>query len=170
MNQMHFVVGDWSDDGHGKSDKVLVEVNKTVKEIQDAYKASCKLTGISFNHNEDFTGVKREYRDQEKYLIATEWDSQCIYPEAMKILLEHNCPVKEFFEGWDQDEYNDGELEYKYLSLDPEDTFIELWFWFVKLSLPDLKFQFPTYEKKIPTINGYWDKDLNVQFGYGLYH
>jgi len=60
MNKMYLVLGDWSDDGHGKYEKVLVEVNKTIEEVQNAYKNSCKLTGISFNgSNEDFTGINR---------------------------------------------------------------------------------------------------------------
>jgi hypothetical protein len=35
MNKMYLVLGDWSDDGHGKYKKILVKCNKTVKEIQD---------------------------------------------------------------------------------------------------------------------------------------
>jgi len=41
MDRMYIVLGDWSDDGH--SEKVLIESNKTVSEIQDAYRSSCNL-------------------------------------------------------------------------------------------------------------------------------
>lgn len=39
-NQMDIVIGDWSDDGHGKSKKIRVSTNKTKLEMQDAYLAS----------------------------------------------------------------------------------------------------------------------------------
>lgn len=42
---MKLVLGDWSDDGNGKTEEFILEVNKTVAEIQEAYKQSCKLTG-----------------------------------------------------------------------------------------------------------------------------
>ncbi len=55
MNKMYLVLGDPSQDGHSQYDKVLFEVNKTLEEVQQAYKDSCKLTGISFNHSYDYT-------------------------------------------------------------------------------------------------------------------
>ena len=35
---MYLVLGDWSEDGHGRSQKILVNVNKSVSEVQQAYK------------------------------------------------------------------------------------------------------------------------------------
>ena len=69
MNKMYLVLGDWSGDGHGISEKVLIESNVSAQEIQEAYKASCKLTGVSFNHNNDYTGIKRSYDDNLKYHV-----------------------------------------------------------------------------------------------------
>lgn len=148
MNRMYLVMGDWSNDGHGKSDKILVEVNKTVKEVQDAYKASCKLTGISFNHNEDFTGIKRDYDEAVDHHIFTEYEGCHVSQTCIDILAKYGIEI-------DEDE-----------GYCPED-FAELWFKFVKLSLPDLEFNF--VKDDIPCINGYWNSNLNVQFGYGLY-
>ena len=52
----------------------------------------------------------------------------------------------------------------------PED-FAELILEFIKLSLPDLAYKQVGYMKreKVPFLNGYWNKSLNVQFGYGLF-
>lgn len=159
---MYLVLGDWSSDGHGKSDKVLVLSNKTVKQIQNAYKASCKLTGVSFNHNEDFTGQKRDYREAKKYQIATEYEQGFkVSDEAKQALKDAGYDIdKHFAFGMDED---DDQVE------DNDVIFLHIWTEFVKLSLPDLIINKVPEDEDIPVINGYWDKGLNVQFGYGLY-
>lgn len=162
MNKMYLVLGDWSGDGHKQYDKVLVESNKTVEEIQDAYKASCRLTGVSFNHNDDFTGRQRDYREQKKYHIATAYDQGfAVTDEAKQALKDAGFDVDKHF-AFGMDEEGD-QIE------DNDIIFLHLWTEFVKLSLPDLIINKIPEDKSIPVINGYWDKNLNVQFGYGLY-
>ena len=46
MRKVKLVIGDWSGDGHGQSEEFVFETNKTVEEIGQAYKDSCKLTGL----------------------------------------------------------------------------------------------------------------------------
>jgi hypothetical protein len=162
--KVKLLIGDWSGDGHGKSESIIFETNKTVEEIQQAYKDSCKLTGISFNHNEDYTGLNLkwnhpEYKDRK---ICTEYDSYEISRLAEKILKEHGIDV---WEGFDEDAYD---REDELAPVDGVDHFTELWVKFVKLSLPDLEMT-RISDDEIPVINGYWNKNLNVQFGYGLY-
>ena len=156
--KMYLVIGDWSKDGHGHSEMVLFEVNYTVREIQEAYKASCKLTTLSLNHTEDYTGVKRDYGESKKYQIATDFDHRTISKEALKILIEFKCPLDDFLAR------SDGE----YSLSSSSSSFADFWFWFVSLSLPDLKWE--SYKENIPKINGFWSRALNVQFGYGLYN
>lgn len=161
MNKMYLVLGDWSGDGHNQYDKVLVESNKTVEEIQDAYKASCRLTGVSFNHNDDFTGRQRDYKEQKKYHIATDYDQGLdVSDEAKQALKDAGFDVdKHFAFGMDEgDQIEDNDV-----------IFLHLWTEFVKLSLPDLIINKIPEDESIPVINGYWNKNLNVQFGYGLY-
>ncbi len=151
-NKMYLVLGDWSDDGHGKTDKVLYKVNHTVEKVQQAYKDSCRLTGISFNHNEDYTSRGRKLLDSKDYQICTEYQRPDLSKEVMNVLEKFKCPLvknlkaSEFF---------------------VDDMFADLWWWFVSLSLNDL--QWEEIEDETPVINGYWNKNLNVQFGYGLY-
>lgn len=151
--QFHLVVGDWSDDGHGKYDLVLIEANKTIEELQQGYKDSCKLMGIQFNHNEEYTGKDLGYNSP--YLICTEYEDNCVSDEAIKILLEHGCPEEEIFEN--NDSYH--------LSVR---SIPKLIMWFIGVSVDGLEWS--KVEKKIPVLNGYWDENLNVQFGYGLYY
>jgi hypothetical protein len=49
-----------------------------------------------------------------------------------------------------------------------DDMFINLWIWFVKLSLPP-KTILKQSKDEIPCING-WSNELDCQFGYGLYY
>jgi hypothetical protein len=152
MNEMYLVLGDPSQDGHGHSDKLLFKVNKSIKEVQQAYKDSCKLTGISFNHNEDYTERKRTWEEWTDYRICTEYDDCILSKEILKVLKDFGYPDLNIFK---KNPYLD------------EEIFYELWFWFVELSLPDLIWEYKIIEDNIPIIN---TGGLNVQFGYGLYN
>lgn len=169
MNKMYLVLGDWSDDGHGKYEKVLLQSNVDVDVIQQAYKDSCKLTGVAFNHNEDYTGLKRHYREAEEYQIATKYERSGIPAKALTELLKHGFREnflesgKYDFNGWEKTLAEGEDLHY-------DDLFVELWLWFVKLSLPkDVVLEEADVKDEIPVINGYWNKNLNVGFGYGSY-
>ena len=165
MNKMYLVLGDWSDDGHGKHDKILLESNVSVKDIQDAYKASCKLTGVSFNHNEDFTETKRGWEEADKYRIACKYEDSQLSKFVFDILAKHGL-TKEMLEEWDTENIQDEEEDISLIT----ESYIQLWIWFVKLSLPSVAVIKIVEEKdNIPVINGYWNDNLNVQFGYGLY-
>ncbi len=153
MNKMYLVLGDWSNDGHGKTKKILYEVNHTVEKVQQAYKNSCKLTGISFNHDEDYTGLKRGWKETKKYQICVEYENTQLPKEVIGILEAFNCPL-----------VNDLKIANGYI----EDMFNDLWWWFISLSLDNL--HYTLVEDTIPVINGYWNKNLNVQFGYGLFY
>lgn len=163
MYKQYLVIGDWSDDGHGKYRKELLQSNYPVEVIQQAYKDSCRLTGVSFNHNEDYTGLNRHYSESEKYQIATEYESGCrIPPEAFKLLKDFNFEKHEYY----SEDLLEEDGGYYW-----ESEFEDLWIWFVKLSLPeDAILEKANVVDEIPNINGYWNKNLNVQFGYGLFH
>lgn len=161
--KIKITIGDWSQDGHNQYDESVFESNKTVEEIQDAYKASCKLTGIQFNHNEDYTGLKLGYRSP--FLICTEYEDSKISAEALEILKKHNVTV--FI---DDDNGDDEDPEY-YLD---QDSFLQLLIDFIKISLPDWTLEEAAFKKSelrtIPAVNGWWNGNLNVQFGYGLFN
>lgn len=138
-------IGDWSGDGHNKNVSVLINCNKSASEIRQAYKDSCKLTGISFNHNEDYTGVlKGQYGSP--FQICTEYEEYKVSNEAIEKLSSFGIEV----------------LEEGYMNVN---SFVDLWFDFVKLSLPTLQWE----KFEVENINGFWNKELNCQFGYGLF-
>ena len=149
---MTLVTGDWSGDGHEKSDRNTFNVNHTLIEVQEAYKASCRLTGVSFNNDQDdFTGVERDREDRKNYQIGTEYGDTRMSEQAYEILKEHIPGLDEFLNIYD---------EVRYI-----DDFDEIWWRFVKISLPDLVYT--EYKTFIPDIN--IGGELNTQFGYGFY-
>ena len=157
MGKVKLSIGDWSQDGHNQSEYFVYEVNKTVKEIRQAYKDSCKLTGVQFNYNENYTGLP-EHDDYGTPLhICTEHEDCGISDEAMKILVKHGIEM-------------DAIVEDDCLSVD---VFAELIMIFIKLSLPDLTWEEASFKKSelrdMEPINGWHNEDMNEQFGYGLF-
>lgn len=51
-------VGDWSGDGHSRSDSINIECNLTVKELQAAYKAGAKKVKLDLTKD-----VAEDYED-----------------------------------------------------------------------------------------------------------
>lgn len=150
-------IGDWSEDGHNEYEQLVYNSNKSVTEIQQAYKDSCKLTGLQFNENTNFTGLKEHGRGSyaTKRHICCDYQEPNVSEFARKILEEHNINPKEDY------------------SFDAE-GFAELIIDFIKLSLPDLVLDEASYKKSelynIDVINGWWNDNLNVGFGYGLFY
>jgi hypothetical protein len=67
-------IGDWSIDGHEKYDMFVFEANYPVETLQQSYKDSCKLTGIQFNSDQNYTGLPELDRNiRNKRLICTEY-------------------------------------------------------------------------------------------------
>lgn len=155
--KVKITIGDWSQDGHNQYEEFVFKSNKSVEEIRQAYKDSCKLTGLSFNHNEDYTGLNLNWQHPEYRIrkIATEYEKYELSDLAKEILSKFNI-----------DYYNYDE-EYSC------ENFLDLLISFIKLSLPDLTLEEASFKKSelkdIPAVNGWWNRELNCQFGYGLF-
>lgn len=148
MEKIKVVIGDWSGDGHDYYDEIVFKVNKDISTLRQGYKDSCKKTGVQFNINEDYTGLGKDAAH-----ICTEY-IDCLVPKYVRDIL------KEF------DIYPEkGPLE--------PDYFAELILEFIRLSVPDLEWEESSFKrselKNITPLNGWWNAELNVQFGYGLY-
>lgn len=146
-------IGDWSDDGHGKCEVFEIESNYPVKDLQEAYKASCKLTGLQFNHNQNYTGLPEHNQYRTERHICTEYEDGSLSEFAIEVLQEHGINLDEIL--------TDGEY------LDPN-SFARLILEFINLSMPkDWIWKF--IENEGEYLNGFWNGNLNVQFGYGLF-
>jgi hypothetical protein len=160
-------IGDWSQDGHNQSEEFVFSSNKTVRAMQNAYKDSCKLTGIQFNHNENYTGLPEHDGYRTDTQVCTEYGDSYIHKEAADVLTKYGINLKKYTEGKEDEDEDE-----KWLVTDPQ-LFAELILEFIKISLPGFKYEEASFKtsdlKKIKTLNGWWDKELNVQFGYGLF-
>jgi len=156
MNKFEISIGDWSGDGHDKFSVVLYSANRSVEEMQQAYKDSCKLTGIQFNYRAN----DQNYTDREDtnkwWQVCCEYEDNKIDNKAIEVLIKYDCPLEEFM-GLDH-------------ILDPE-SMADLIMWFIGLSISEneTEFKWERVKENIPSLNGGWNKNLNVQFGYGLY-
>ena len=151
--KVKLTLGDWSNDGHGKYEEIIYKSNYPVSVIRQAYKDSCKLTGVQFNHNEDYTGNGVGTKHNSPYKIWTEYEDSSILEEAYEILKKYIEFPEDYYE----------------LDLDNNIDRANLIMKFIGLSMPqDWKYEH-YIDDEIEPINGWWNKDLNVQFGYGLY-
>ena len=155
------VLGDWSEDGHGILKEVLIECNcNDVTDIQNAYKASCKKLGVQFNDDKDYTGKNLPYGDP--HFIWTEYGDSNMSVVAYDILNNAGC-----FDGIDIEENDDGRYYIDSIESRLEEH-AKVIMNFISLSMPD-DFTYQIIKKNYPCINGCWNENLNVQFGYGLF-
>lgn len=140
MKKLRLIVGDWSGDGHEKTDTIIVKVNKTEKELSDAYDKSHKLTSIDFSET-----CCCEYQTCEI--------SKDVYDAVVKHFSETTgTKWKELYSRSDDDDYDNGVVE-------DSKMFAELYLEFIQLTLPDLVWKF--VDDSIP--------ELNIG-GYGLFY
>jgi hypothetical protein len=150
--KIKFNIGDYSDDGHGRNEEWLINSNRPASELKEAYKASCRLMGVSFNHNDDFTGLRGNYEEVKQRQICAEYQDSSISEYALGKLVEHGYA----------DEYV---IEWK--GFDGADHFLQTVLWFIGKSMPeDWKWEF-VKDDGVQTFNGWGG--LSCQLGYGLY-
>lgn len=148
---VRFVVGDWSDDGHNYSKEYCYSSNYPVNEIQEAYKRSEKKTKITFDKNRQTNTITEVIFDD--YGVCSLSEIQIEKLQSFGLVVKKGRYTKLYF--------------------------LSLLFAFIKLSLPDLKLEAldldKNYVKKLgtskeyPVFNGWWDKNLNMSMGYGLW-
>lgn len=164
MNSCYLAMGDWSMDGHYIREHFYYNTNYPVRDMQEAYKRSCKRFGIAFHYGlgeADYTG--KELTCTSGRLIWVEDESNYIREEAYIVLKENGC-----LEGIDlrvMESFGD-----KYYFVDDISKCADIIMRFIGLSMPeDFTFVKTQRIETAEPINGYWNKNLNVQFGYGLY-
>lgn len=157
------VLGDWSEDGHGKSKDFLFDCNYNVSKIRQAYKDSCKKLGITFNYNEDYTGLNLGYGTVNQ--IWTEYEDSSISPFAFNILKDNNC-FKNIIPDDELQDMDEEDIENMCLELEECALLIMN---FISISMPE-DFTYTLVEDKVEPINGWWNPELNCQFGYGLFY
>lgn len=158
----NLVLGDWAEDGHGRSKNILVDCNcESVTDIQNAYKASCRKLGIQFNNDEDYTGKNLSRYDP--HLIWTEYGDFDMSDIAYDILNKAGC-----LNGIEVEE-NDSGYCIDRMYCDEYYSCAQVIMNFIALSMPeDFTYKIIEVEQEYPCINGYGD-GMSILFGYGLF-
>lgn len=141
-----FVVGDWSADGHGMTDKIAFQSNLSSHKIEEAYKAGSKKLGFDFIEDvacdyEDGRIHWDELSTLRKAGFTQELDDETTKEEAQQIK-----------EKWENDHPHVKCRDYAGASLDPE-TYINIYQFIVKLGNP--KASFKKLKKQTLEIGGY---------------
>lgn len=154
-------LGDWSEDGHGISKDILVDCNcNNVVDIQNAYKESCKKLGIQFDDDKDYS--EKGYKYHDPHLVWTDYQDNDMSAIAYDILNKAGC-----FDGTDIEE-DDGRYHIESIKGCVLEEHAKVIMNFIALSMPE-NFSYQIVKEDYPYINGHWDGNLNVGFGYGLF-
>jgi hypothetical protein len=160
MNKFKVSIGDWSEDGHNIYEEINLQSNYTVFEMQEAYKRSCRTIGVQFHEGDDYTGLslndyfKNRETDYESRLICCEFEDSSISDLSKKLLNENGIDTSKFERNTNCD------------------NFLELIMKFITFSMPDdFIYEEAAVKRsdKIEPLNGWWNKNLNVGFGYGIF-
>lgn len=132
-------VGDWSGDGHDKTDVIVFKTNKTANEIEQSYHAAVKMTNLD---------LKAQCKDYEDSQFKPEFVKACMeifanQPDAMALFGDEDSSYVE--EGGDM--YVESE------------QFAELYLFIARMMLSDLEWQVQSND---------YSKNINVG-GYGLF-
>lgn len=125
---INLVVGDWSHDGHGKTQLVTIRSSLSGTEIEEAYKNGVKIIGFDLIEcvaaNYEDSGIDAEY---ERKLRAAGVDLDSTVEKT-----------------YDRTEWSLW-----------TDSYAELYLFFVKTGNPDFKFEFLNHDESNINIGGY---------------
>lgn len=159
-------VGDWSKDGHSQHKDFYVSSNYPVKDMQQAYRDTCKKIGLQLNHSDNYMGIdgadKHDSKDKWRFLL-TEYEQSSIDEKAVKILLDNGFDFGRV--DGERDENDKMILQEVYFY---DEGVFDLFLWFVSFSMPN-DFSWEEVVQDAVPIVGWWS-DLNHQIGYGVYH
>ena len=130
-------------------DFFVYESNKTLDEITNAYMISCETTKVCFDDTHNRKYIK----------LAIDFDDNSIPKVAEKNLLEFGLDV---WDGYDPAYYDIDECLSHF---DGVDHFMEIFWKFVKISLPDLILEEGFFKKSEMTTMPCFRFDI----GYGLF-
>lgn len=139
MYKFKLPLGDWSKDGHGICEWFVIESNKPVNEVREAYFKSVAMTGFNLanelcNDYEDSTITVEQAEKLESIGIDLTW-------------IKEDCWYDNDLDSWSID----------------SDVFLEILFMFIKLSDPDLMLV------DVPDTLESFDLYKIGQLGYGLF-
>jgi hypothetical protein len=83
-NKTTLVLGDWSDDGHGKTDRISITSNLDTKQIEKAYNKGAKKLGFNFVND-----------------VANDYEDSLLPLPHLKTLIEHGLDIEQAFDEYE---------------------------------------------------------------------
>lgn len=107
------VVGDWSGDGHDKTENIFIKCNRSIDEVNEAYKAGTKIVGFDLVDS-----------------LCEEYEDRRIPIEAVTSLQDNGIEID-----WDDEVDPDVGVNIYH------EEFVEIYLAIVKLGDPDFKYE-----------------------------
>jgi hypothetical protein len=125
-NVTTLVAGDWSGDGHSRTDTTVIRSNLTSEQIGEAYEAGSKKLGFNFIDE-----------------VAVDYEDNSLDLEKLQTLIAAGMNVEEAFKF----EYEINEVKTVLKDEDPagihlcEESFTDIYFFIVKLGNEDFEYE-----------------------------
>lgn len=144
-------IGDWSGDGHGKDEDMLVVSNKPLEQIRELYFQACDKIGFSLDGS---------YKETELTPMSRYQDYR-FEKETLKALLDFGVKI----------EQEDIDYIEEQESTDGYDLFINIILAFIKTQDAELELEvIPSESFPMFQFYGFDDKKRHIgYFGYGLF-
>lgn len=113
-------VGDWSHDGHSKTEVVTVRCNIDKKNLEKAYKNGTKKVGFNLTEN-----------------VCADYEDMSVTPEIIKKLKDAGINSEDFIENESDEGDDDNCWSFAYNC----EAFADLWMTIAKLGDPDIKYE-----------------------------
>lgn len=137
-------IGDWSDDGHGRNEVIVIESTEPNEKVQDAFCSAGKRIGVIVN---------------DRFIIAEDYEDYRLSNEHAQLLTDAGVQFEDIL-------YNDGtEEEPDYMFEGGAESMAQL---VMRIAQSELDFDYKITTDSVPNFNGYWGRN-NISIGYGLF-
>lgn len=151
MNTVQLIIGDWSDDGHGKTDTVVVRSNLDARGIEAAYQAGLKKLAEDYDGDFylDMDNLCDEYEDSS---LPAKLRNYFVSRELLDVDMESEAFGYDYSTDWEYDPDADGTMD--------SDSFANLYISIARYGDPLLV---------IERVSDAYDMRINIG-GYGLFY
>lgn len=135
-------IGDYSDDGHGKNEVIIVKSTKSVQDVLNAFISA---------------GTKLNVVQHGRFVIAEEYEDSKLSNEHADLLRNAGIEFEDLV-------YNDGDEEDPEYMINGTNEIIHL---VMRIAQKELDFDYQIANDTIPSFNGF--SGAGPQIGYGLF-
>lgn len=144
------VIGDWSNDGHGDKEFISFRCTHDDAAVKKAYLAACKKGKVALHD---------DHKGSIDHVICCDYEDRKMRESAKEALIALGVDLSKLVDA--EEDEDDGSI-----GLNAE-SIVVIFAEMVKTQIEGFAYELPE-NTRLPTLNGYWSKDFNLQFGYGV--